>query len=193
MEQYKKIFIDCGYHLGEGLNEFTSLLSINDSWEVYAFEANTACDIFNKIINHPYKVTAYNSAVWTHNNGVLFNQENNKKNNSPLIGSTSYIDGWGSCVSELQSSHTFETQITVPSIDFSQWIKQFKNHEVYCKMDIEGAEFPVLRKMINDDTIKLVNTLWVEWHDIDLPNESESSRNELIKNISCFTKLNSWK
>ena len=189
----KKVFIDCGYHLGEGLNEFTSLLSIDNSWDIYAFEANTACDIFNKISNYPYKITAYNSAVWIHNDGVLFNQENNKKSNSPTVGSTSHVDGWGSCVSDLQSSHTFENQIMISSIDFSQWIKRFTNCEIYCKMDIEGAEFPVLRKMVNDDTIKLIHTLWVEWHDVDLSNESNTSRNELIKNISSFTNLNNWK
>jgi hypothetical protein len=189
----KNVFLDCGYHLGEGLNEFTSMLSIDSSWDIHVFEANTACDIFNKISNYPYKITAHNNAVWIHDNGVLFNQENNKASNSPTIGSTSYIDGWGSCVSELQSSHTFENQIMVSSVDFSQWIKQFKDCKIYCKMDIEGAEFPVLRKMIDDGTIELIDTLWVEWHDVDLPNESEHSRNTLISSISSFTNLNNWK
>lgn len=60
-------------------------------------------------------------------------------------------------------------------------------------MDIEGAEFPVLKRMIELESISLIKELWVEWHDIDLPNESEITRNILIDKISKVCKVNSWK
>lgn len=189
----KKIFIDCGFHLGEGLKEFTDILNIDSTWEIYAFEANPACDISNKIPDLPYNVTAFNNAVWVHGNGVVFNQENNNASNSPTLNSTSHLDGWGSCVSDLQSSHTYDNQIYVGSIDFPLWIQQFKGNEVYCKMDIEGAEFPVLRRMVELGSISFVKELWVEWHDVDLPNETSITRNNLITEISKFCKINSWK
>ena len=189
----KKVFIDCGFHLGEGLKEFTDILNIDHTWEVYAFEANPACDIFNKIPNLSCNITAFNKAVWIHDDGVTFNQENNNASNSPTFKSTSPLDGWGSYVSDLQSSHTYDNQIYIESIDFPTWIKLFDGDEIYCKMDIEGAEFPILRKMIDSGSISLIKELWVEWHDVDLPNEDITTRNNLINEISKFCKINSWK
>jgi hypothetical protein len=54
----------------------------------------------------------------------------------------------------------------VECIDFSEFLKNNieKNSEVICKMDIEGAEFEVLDKIINDKTVKLIDILYIEWH-----------------------------
>ena len=60
-------------------------------------------------------------------------------------------------------------------------------------MDIEGAEFETLRKMLKDNTMSLIKEIWVEWHDIDLQNESSKSQNALSEEISKFTKINNWK
>jgi FkbM family methyltransferase len=193
MTNYKKIFLDCGFHLGEGLIEFSNILQFDKNWEIYTFEANPACDIFNKIPQLECEIKAFNKAVWIHDNGVLFNQENNNSSNSPTTNSTSYLDGWGSCVSDIQSSHTYDSQIYIESIDFPTWIKQFKGNEIYCKMDIEGAEFPILRKMIEVGSISLIKEIWVEWHDVDLPNEDITTRNNLVEEISKFCKINNWK
>ena len=54
----------------------------------------------------------------------------------------------------------------VECIDFSEFLKNNIEPEsnVICKMDIEGAEYEVLGKLINDDTITIINSLYVEWH-----------------------------
>lgn len=187
-----KIFIDCGFHLGEGLSEFTNLLNIDENWKVYIFEPNPACDISNKITSS-LNIIAYDKAVWVHSNGVVFNQENNTISNSPKINSTSILDGWGSCVNELSSSHTASNQVFVETLDISNWITQFSGSEIYCKMDIEGAEFKILRKMIEDGTISMFTELWVEWHENDLPDENIDTRDKLISEITKYCKLNNWK
>lgn len=192
MTQFNKLFVDCGFHLGEGLNEFINVLKITNEWKVCIFEANPACDIIHKIPTN-LNVEPIHKAVWIHNDGVVFNQENNKASNSPTRGSTSHLDGWGSCISDLHSIHTYENQVRVESVDFATWIQQFEGCEIYCKMDIEGAEFPVLRKLIELKSISLIKEIWVEWHDIDLPNESQISRNDLIREVSKYCKINSWK
>jgi FkbM family methyltransferase len=189
----KKIFLDCGYHLGEGLNEFANMLGINDEWEVYAFEPNPHCDIKNKVSQHPFKVKAFDKAVWIENGIITFNCENQNATNSPKINSTSVLDGWGSVINDVGSSHTYETQTQVGCFDFSELVKSLEGNEIYCKMDIEGAEFKTLRKMLKDNTISLIKEIWVEWHDVDLQNESPESQNSLSKEISKFTKINKWK
>ena len=36
----KKIFLDCGFHHGEGLAQFERILRINNEWIVHCFEPN---------------------------------------------------------------------------------------------------------------------------------------------------------
>jgi len=55
----------------------------------------------------------------------------------------------------------------VESIDFSFWLSWIvrPGDKVRLKMDIEGAEYEVLPKMLEDGTIQLVDELIIEWHD----------------------------
>ena len=52
----------------------------------------------------------------------------------------------------------------VEVFDFSDWLRRLQADEIIVKMDIEGAEVPVLRKMVADGTDLLVDELLVEWH-----------------------------
>lgn len=186
----KKVFIDGGFHLGEGLSEFKVMLGITDEWEVHSFEPNHYCN--DKLINDS-NVTLHKKAIWVENGSQMFNCEDNDATNSPKVNSVSKLDGWGSCLSTIESSHTFGEQILVETVDFSEFVNKFKDCDVYCKLDIEGAEFEVLRKLINTGNISIIKELWVEWHDVDLPNENENTRFELINELSKHTKINNWK
>lgn len=189
-----KIFIDCGYHLGEGMSEFIDKLGIDSTWQIYAFEANPACDIYSVARKHSLPVITYNTAVWVHDRGVLFNQEDNEASNSPKSDSTSNLDGWGSCIADLNSTHTYKTQVNIPSLRFSTWLKNLPvDSEIYCKFDIEGAEYEVLRDMLTEGVVSKLKTLWVEWHHVDLENEDEASTDLLISELKKHTKIYSWK
>jgi FkbM family methyltransferase len=185
-----KIFIDCGYHLGEGLNAFTGLLGIDNTWDVYAFEANPYCEIEKKILQHPFKVNAFNKAVWIDDGTSSFNCQNQNQANSPTANSTNILDGWGSCLVDTNANHVYEGQLEVETINFSEFLKQFIDCEVYVKMDIEGAEFEVLRKCISDGTHTIINNLWVEWHDVNIPSESSKTVNEICKHLN---NVKNWK
>jgi FkbM family methyltransferase len=188
----KKIFIDCGFHLGEGLKEFTDILNIDSTWDIYAFEANPYCEIEKKAKNYPFKVNTFNKAVWIKDGFSLFNCQNQTSTQSPTEGSTHVLDGWGSYLTETKSNQIFENQVQIETIDFSEFLKQFKDCEVYCKMDIEGAEFEILRKCVEDKTYKLINTLWVEWHDVAIDTESPQTVNKIIESLEGVTVFN-WK
>uniref|UniRef100_A0A061RWG1 Methyltransferase FkbM domain-containing protein n=1 Tax=Tetraselmis sp. GSL018 TaxID=582737 RepID=A0A061RWG1_9CHLO len=56
--------------------------------------------------------------------------------------------------------------IEIQGFDTSLWLKNTvrRNDFVLFKMDIEGAEYKVLEKMIEDGTILLIDHLVVEWH-----------------------------
>ena len=58
--------------------------------------------------------------------------------------------------------------IRVPCFDFSAWLRGLPEPPVV-KLDIEGAEFPVLERLVEQGTDALVAELLVEWHDDKMP------------------------
>jgi len=67
----------------------------------------------------------------------------------------------------------------VPSFDLSAWIAQAFEpaDEVVLKLNVEGAEYAVLEKMIRDGTILRIGRLYVDWHGqwIDNPQVTETA------------------
>lgn len=182
----KNIFLDCGTHLCEGLVEFYNKGIIDDSFKVYTFEANPACNVQERIKSIPLDITAYNAAVWVEDGYITFNQENHIKSRSgsPTDG-YSDIDGWGSSVSTLDFRHSgYDTQVEVPSINFSRFISELPNDSnIICKMDIEGSEFNVLRLLIKEGTISRIKKIYVEFHERFMPSESAESVRALVEEI----------
>ena len=94
---------------------------------------------------HPsIKQSAYQKAAWTENGQVRYATENGQK---------SKIDS--------------NSALFVQSADFSRWVLANVHADdfVYVKFTIEGAEVPVLEKMVTDGSLRLVDYLEIEWHD----------------------------
>jgi len=74
----------------------------------------------------------------------------------------------------------YDHPIEVDCIDFNQWIKDNirEDDNVYMNMDIEGAEYQVLPKMIEDGSIDLISMAEIELHSGKF---NESNRVELSK------------
>lgn len=192
----KNIFLDCGTHLCEGLIDFYNKGIIDDSFEIYTFEANPACNINERVKQLSFNVTAYNKAVWIKDGFVSFNQENHQKSKTGSPSDNwSVVDGWGSSIDGIGFNHPgYDTQVNVPSIDFSNFISQLPvDSNIICKMDIEGSEFQVLRHLIKQETIIKIKELYVEFHERFMPSESEETKNYLINVIQNMgVKVNIW-
>lgn len=192
----KKIFLDCGTHLCEGIVEFYNKGIINETFEIHTFEANPACNVEERIKQIPLKITSYNKAVWVEDGYVFFNQENHKKFNtgSPNDG-YSDVDGWASSVDGIGFYYPgYEDKIKIPSIDFSKFLESFSDDAyIICKMDIEGSEFKVLRHLINEQTILKIKEIYIEFHERYMPLESQDSKMQIINEIeSLGIKVYPW-
>ena len=73
--------------------------------------------------------------------------------------------------------------IRVPCFDFSAWLCELGAPAVV-KLDVEGAEFEILERMVDEGTDLLVSQLLVEWHDDRMPG-FEPRRAELISRLRC--------
>lgn len=71
----------------------------------------------------------------------------------------------------IQRTLDWSNKIRVECFDFSKWLSENVNEEDYviCKIDIEGAEFEVLKKCISDNTLRLIDSLDVEFHHFSNP------------------------
>lgn len=160
-----RIFLDCGYYAGKALEYYAPLM--DDTWIVYAFEPNEKLNVEESIKRFPFQVNWIKKAVWTKTGKVEFR----------LTGhdNASHIDSIRGSTDE---------KITVPCIDFSKFVAGLpKDATIICSFDAEGAEFPILRKMIKDDTAKRISVLDIEFHHRLLPNEDGASASLLRREL----------
>lgn len=159
------IFLDCGSNVGQGLTSFIEKIPITDKWKVYSWEPNPYCfEIVKEKFSKKNNFTFYPSAIWIENTNLIISIETPKDEGPTGQGSSvippSIWQPWNGTLN-------FDKMVNVPAIDFSLWLKnniKEKDH-VVCKMDIEGAEFDVLEKLIADESIFMIDLIYVEFHE----------------------------
>ena len=146
------IFIDGGAHKGESIEAFMKTQAYPlRKWEIYSFEANP--ELIPIILNKYKNVTVLNKAIWVNDGSVDF-----------YIAAESTLSS--SIIKDKKTGMLSKTPISVPSVNFSNWVKKkFRNKDyVVVKFDIEGAEYDVLDKMLKDGSISLIDVLYIEFH-----------------------------
>lgn len=133
------IFLDCGFYRGVALQKYIDAGLVDDSWTIYAFEPNPEIESDRKLIR---------KAVWTHDGTVTF-QLGGRDDASSIKGT---------------GPHGDPREIEVESIDFSKFVSELPDEFIICSLDVEGAEFPILEKMLEEGTIDRIGLLDVEFH-----------------------------
>jgi len=173
-----KIFIDCGAHCGESILE--AKRRFGNDIKIYSFEANTnLAEALIEYFKNDSNVKVENKAAWIEDSFIEF------------YLSTSWSDG-SSVYKEKNSGGISENVLLkVPCFDLSSFINSFdKDDYIILKLDIEGAEYEILSKMIDDNTIKRVNELHGEFH----PNKINKSEIKLLEEkVDNYLKENNIK
>lgn len=172
----RNVFIDCGYNLGNVTED--TYKQKGDEYEYFAFEANPYLFEAHKD-RHPFCKLKCN-AVWIEDCTLPFYVVKiDKYGKENLLTGASTLNKKKSQWN--MSIHKEEEEIQVEAINFSNFIlDNFKKEDtIVVKMDIEGAEYAILSKMIIDGSINYINELRVEFHDEKTGEKSE----DIIKNI----------
>lgn len=147
-----KVLIDCGFHRGLVSERF---LSENPDSRVFAFEPNIAIAhraVKDLSARFPDRLTFHESAVWT-KEGVScpFFIGKGDQQGSSLFGNKRNLS---------------RLSVNVKTVCLSDFVKNLycKDSEICLKLDIEGAEYPVLMQMVRDGTLMLISELTVEFH-----------------------------
>lgn len=153
------IYVDLGAYNGDTVEQFINwgqlLGDISDA-KIYAFEPNPDfkkewTDIHDRHIKHVKEINFIEKAAWTDNKGLTFGKDLAPE---PI----------GSTVMPSKRNWDGLEKIPVKTFDFSHWLRKFDGETIYIKFDIEGAEYPILRKMIEEQTDLLVTMMMIEWH-----------------------------
>jgi FkbM family methyltransferase len=151
------IFVDCGASNGNVSKDW--IVQGHADWEYYLFEPNPiyndtldALSHGNRLTMNAPKIVVNHQAVWI---------ENTKQ----TLVVCNDIDA--SHLASESCGASVQNNVEVECIDFSTWTSAHIAPSDYAilKMDIEGAEFSVLSKLIADGTIHLYKECWVEWHE----------------------------
>jgi FkbM family methyltransferase len=178
----KKYFLDCGTNLAQGLIKFIDDGIIDSTFEIHCFEPNPYAIEFskNRLLNSKYKnysIIFNEVALWTEEcSKVLtlesFDGEYFCQQTGNLLGYDLKSGGATNIMGDEWSKpgwiedNWIDKSLEVKCIDFSEYLKKTVNENDYviCKMDIEGAEYDVLGKLIDDDSIDLIDEIYIEWH-----------------------------
>lgn len=156
----KLIFFDLGANVGEVTDKV--LKHRSESIEIYAFEpVNNNFNILKKKYSDKKNVKLFNKAIWTEESTLNFSVGiKNKNTNSKLT----------KIINDLNyDKKKYNENYDVECVNLSNFVDEksidLKNSFSIVKMDIEGAEYPVLNKMIKEDNfINNINVLLIEFH-----------------------------
>jgi FkbM family methyltransferase len=148
----RKIFIDCGYYRGKAITLFKKKEEYDESFEIFAFDPNRFSEERLQAIESS-GVNFINKAVWTHDGKITFYASGRRH-------------GQANSIFKNPKKPRRERHRTVECIDFGKWIKDnfSPDDHIIVKMDIEGAEYEILQKMLEDGSIHYVNQMYVEYH-----------------------------
>lgn len=142
-----KIFLDAGYYVGKALEYYAPFM--DDTWTVYAFEPNEELPVEASFKKFPFKVNWIKKGVWIADGDIGFKLGG--RNDASFISH--------------MHPESQDREIVIKCIDFSKFVADLpEDANIVCSMDIECAEYPVLRKMLKDGTAKRLKLLDIEFH-----------------------------
>ena len=172
----KKYFINCGSHNGCSTRWFRDKIDLKSEYFIYSFEPEPKFkDSYRDLKNHKF----IRKAVWIKNGTIDFYQSG-----------MALMNG-GSIIKEKRTGNlNKDNPIKVRCIDFSGWIKKkFKKEDyIFLKLDVEGAEIPILEKMIKDGTLDYIDKLSVSFH-YDKIGMTKEKYDEFEKRLKGYLKI----
>jgi hypothetical protein len=151
----RKIFLDCGANRGQSILQFVKNYPYSKRYEIYSFECTKNKDILNswhssadRVKQQVKSISLLEKAVWIEDNDDLIFYDSGNESSSIIK----------------EKNCTGKTKVS--SIDISKFIASnfSKDYEIILKIDIEGAEYSVLDKMLSDGTIDYINRIYGELH-----------------------------
>ena len=190
------VFIDCGANVGRVL---ARQIRKHPEREYFAIEANPELIPQINAVRDRFprsRVHVMHCAAWNRDGTIPFYLSGlNSQGQRVHDGSTAVLgkSPRHPLAGEIDYAHPIE----VPSLDFSAWIRStFSPRDtIYLKMDIEGAEYVVLDKMLQDRTLDFVTEAMIEFHYSDdgrISTIDKERHQRIVEAVRRRTRLAEW-
>jgi FkbM family methyltransferase len=194
----RKVFIDLGGNRGQGVRQFVEMYNIDSSWDVETYEPNDFCNLEEELSDLPF-VQVNKKAVWVHDGTVAFYRTISHKDGRAADVKNDgicYIDE-GSSVLGLNSGDVrscVQEIINMECVDISGIINKYDQDDyIVVKMDVEGSEFELVRKLLKDGMVSKINEFYIEWHTNCMDSETPQSEYQLKKELrECGVSIHDW-
>lgn len=172
------VAIDCGANVGE----ITQHLCKSGA-TVYAFEPNPyAFKILKDKFSNAQNVYCFEKGVLDRNETRrLYFHEFSDKDEVHWSTGSSLLDYKGNILKE--------KYVEISVIDISEFIRSLNSRIKLLKIDVEGVECSIVKKLINTGVINKIDYLFVETHDHKIP-ELKSETDELRQMIKTMKLMN---
>lgn len=180
----KTIFIDGGARVGESIESFITKNPNLLGCDIHLFECNP--NHLEKLNNLQFAYPEYN--IFVHNE-ALWNEE----------GEQDFyfsVDIWGDLGCTLNKNKRerldLNNPIKVKSMKLSNFLDKLDIEDyIIIKLDIEGAEYEVVKDLLDTNKITMIKELYVEWHDNFFGSDGFESLRERLQEFSNL-KYENW-
>ncbi|XP_070549574.1 uncharacterized protein [Ptychodera flava] len=169
----RKILLDCGANVASTVNLFRETYPDAKDYIIHSFEIDAGLAPYfayyrdkGHILHCPVGVADKNGNMTAYNEGVWFPGKKNAGRDMQWGGGSLFVSGKEGVDKEDGGRRKLSRHDVIPTVDLSQWIQRNVNKEDYVifKLDVEGAEYGILRKMLKDGTLAWVDKFYGEYH-----------------------------
>lgn len=178
-----KILFDLGANVGQSIVVFSQTLERFEDYIVYAFEPNKSLIpkiqlTIDDLKTKPAKIEVYNKAASDRDGETVIWMNDNASIASTIIAEKGKSRYCGISV----PGNTREA--LVETVDFGKFFGSIVTQKDYVilKIDIEGAEYPVLESLLAAKQFANVDKLLVEWHERFMP-KNYRPKDEILRDI----------
>jgi FkbM family methyltransferase len=176
----KKLFIDGGSNLGQGYSFFSKYFPQNE-YDVIFIEPNPNCmSVVKEKYSDIESARFLEKAIWIKEEKLnFFGLVEDHRGNTSTGGSVVDDHNSSKYISDKSQS------ISVNAFSFSDFLSEIKKdyNQIIVKMDIESAEYEVLKELIDKKTITKIDHLFVEFHSQYFKTSEQPTYRELEKKL----------
>ncbi|XP_072020740.1 uncharacterized protein [Amphiura filiformis] len=168
----RKILLDCGGNVASTVELFRNTYPGGRDFIIHSFEIDERLAPYfspyeKHVLHCPEGVaskdgnmTAFVESVWSPTRGLDNGRDMQWGGGSLFVSNAEKKD------KNTGGNRKLAVRPTIPTIDLSRWIRENTNKEDYVifKLDVEGAEFDILKKMMAERTFDWVDKYYGEFH-----------------------------
>ncbi|XP_035697374.1 uncharacterized protein LOC118430544 isoform X1 [Branchiostoma floridae] len=194
----RNILLDCGGNVASTVELFKETYPGGREFIIHSFEMDPRLAPYfaaypDAVFHNPVAVSNKDSFTMSYLETVWFPERSLRKNKDGMMGGgTIFAYDDEKKDNKTGGARNLSRHIRVKTIDFSKWLRENIHEEDYVifKLDVEGAEYDILQKMVDDGTFHLIDKFYGECHFWHPTGWNEHQRQELLKKIKTigFTK-----